>query len=78
MVLVGRSVCVDRCIVVLPPLLLVGLGSLISPELEQALLSIKGVVIAFEKDVRNDVKWDWTTDRMPSALVRSSMARCCV
>lgn len=38
-------------------------GSFISPKLAEALQSIKGVVAAFEKDVRPDVKWD-------SALVR--------
>ena len=45
-------------------------GSFISPELEEALQSIKGVVAAFERDVRTDVKWDWKRDRVPSALVR--------
>lgn len=38
-------------------------GSFISPELGEALKSIKGVVAAFERDIRSDVKWD-------SALVR--------
>ncbi|CAM9635858.1 unnamed protein product [Pylaiella littoralis] len=32
--------------------------SFISPKLAEALQSIKGVVAAFEKDVRPDVKWD--------------------
>eukprot|EP00752_Nemacystus_decipiens_P010109 g9010.t1 len=32
--------------------------SFISPELGEALKSIKGVVAAFERDVRSDVKWD--------------------
>lgn len=33
-------------------------GSFISPELGEALNSIKGVVAAFERDIRSDVKWD--------------------
>lgn len=45
-------------------------GSFISPELGEALQSIKGVVAAFERDVRSDVKWD-------SALVRDRIPRTC-
>ena len=48
--------------------------SFISPELEEALQSVKGVVAAFERDVRTDVKWDWRRDRVPSALVRLAAA----
>lgn len=44
-------------------------GSLMSPELEEALNGIKKVIIAFEKDIRDDVQWDWATDRVPSAIV---------
>ncbi|CAN0509303.1 unnamed protein product [Ectocarpus sp. 12 AP-2014] len=43
--------------------------SFISPELGEALQSIKGVVAAFERDLRTDVKWDWKRDRVPNALV---------
>lgn len=51
-------------------------GSFISPELEEALQSIKGVVAAFERDVRTDVKWDWKRDHVPSALVRLTVDYC--
>ncbi|CAN0130781.1 unnamed protein product, partial [Ectocarpus sp. 4 AP-2014] len=43
--------------------------SFIGPELGEALRSIIGVVAAFEKDLRTDVKWDWKRDRVPNALV---------
>lgn len=43
-------------------------GSFISPELAEALQSIKGVVAAFEKDVRTGVKWDSALVRTPQYL----------
>ncbi|CAM9236624.1 unnamed protein product, partial [Scytosiphon promiscuus] len=44
-------------------------GSYVSPELGEALQSIKRVVTAFDRDVRTGVEWDWKRDRVPSALI---------